>query len=538
MTLLLVKETFRGPRSIGHIEAGIQNEWYGYRSDWIYTIGLAGMYGFGVGCCPSELLPDGFAPLSPGTLDPTRRHPHFGNYIHVPSASIVCYLPKHRIRLNGQSSTHHPYQTLRVVISDNDTDHQLARMFQDKNKELAGVFVDKYQISNGKDDGSGLPNHAEVTGGLPGPAPGGEPQTGGIAVSRPLHWPCSASLATATSQSSLIINSTIANLTSTTLNSSNTSAPSASSAGIWTACASRGDTFFPIPTWTRAHLAYLSVAHSQALQDPSVSTGAALPGATDKAAWMDVQPYGPKGNNNSGSDVNKTSLQFARVGIEGATTTGFAGTTSRAFTGAAHINGTPAIEHTTHNGQLSGIVDVNGNQWDLAPGLSSVSPAAQAGYRLYPPTLAWSAVSAVDDITGATGVISLIANTADNGIWWTNTAAEWRHIQPVGNGPYHQTSSFLAQSITAAARASRRAMTDCLLPRENGARADEASEAVSRNNYGGDGFRYVVFANVIPMYGGRWSNTYSAGVFCTNIANTVTSVANSHGLRSVNLVTP
>lgn len=91
MTILLkVKERIVGPRGI----YGIQNEWYGYTDEFKYTIGLAGLIGFGVGCCRPELLPDDMAPM-PGCED--RFSPNYGNYIHIPSASIMCFLPKHFI---------------------------------------------------------------------------------------------------------------------------------------------------------------------------------------------------------------------------------------------------------------------------------------------------------------------------------------------------------------------------------------------------------------------------------------------------------
>ena len=79
--LLQVKERIVGPRGIYNID----NEWYGYRSQFIYTIGLAGMPGFGVGCCPPEYLPSDIKPLSSGTYDVTREHPHF-----VPKALCAC----------------------------------------------------------------------------------------------------------------------------------------------------------------------------------------------------------------------------------------------------------------------------------------------------------------------------------------------------------------------------------------------------------------------------------------------------------------
>jgi len=72
--LLRVKERIVGPSGIYNI----QNEWYGYADEFKYTIGLAGLMGFGVGCCPPELLPADMA-LLPGTED--RFSPNYGTYI-------------------------------------------------------------------------------------------------------------------------------------------------------------------------------------------------------------------------------------------------------------------------------------------------------------------------------------------------------------------------------------------------------------------------------------------------------------------------
>ena len=69
------------------------------------------------------------------------------------------------------------------------------------------------------------------------------------------------------------------------------------------------------------------------------------------AAWMDVPPYLPKGNNNSGSDVNDSSVRF---------------------TGSQPANcgsGVPFAK-TTHNGQNCGVADLNGNVWEFALGIT------------------------------------------------------------------------------------------------------------------------------------------------------------------------
>ena len=69
------------------------------------------------------------------------------------------------------------------------------------------------------------------------------------------------------------------------------------------------------------------------------------------AAWMDVPPYLPKGNNNNGSDVNDTSVRF--TGSQPATCG----------------SGVPFAK-TTHNGQNCGVADLHGNVWEFALGIT------------------------------------------------------------------------------------------------------------------------------------------------------------------------
>lgn len=70
------------------------------------------------------------------------------------------------------------------------------------------------------------------------------------------------------------------------------------------------------------------------------------------AAWLDVAPYYPKGNNNNGKDINDTSITF---------------------TGAqpAHTGSGVPFAKTTHNGQNCGVADLNGNVWEFGLGLTS-----------------------------------------------------------------------------------------------------------------------------------------------------------------------
>ena len=497
--LLRIKERIVGPRGLYDID----NDWYGYVDEFKYTIGLPGLMGFGVGCCRPELLPDDMAPL-PGCWD--RWSPNYGTYKHVPSASIMCFLPAHHIDIQSPGNTDAPFFGSKVVITDEQVgDSVLARPFRDGGLDLAGVFIDKYQICNVRPDGSGLPN---TTSGNPG-----DPMlTGGIGASRPLQWPCSMA-----GNSSTV--SGINALTSKALNAS-AATPAGNLGGAFAAARTRGIAFNAMPIWTRAQLAYLSLAHAQALLDTS---GVPISGATTNAAWMDAAPYAPKGNNNNGSDVNKTSLQFARSDLVGTSITanGFAGQNSRAFTGAATISSIAAVAHTTHNGQLSGVVDVNGNQWEAVPGLTNAG-GVNSGYRMWPDTLSWNLVTSNANV--ANGGSALIADVSDNGIWWTNANAYVFLIANSG-GTFHPNTSWLGEPT-------RKMMTECGLARSAGT----STTQTSTNIFGGDGLYRLHVNDMLPLAGGYCSSGASAGVFALllNISSTVISV--NSGCRAVRLL--
>ena len=550
--LLRIKERIVGPSGIYNI----QNEWYGYADEFKYTIGLAGLMGFGVGCCPPELLPADTAPL-PGTED--RFSPNYGTYIHLPSASIQCFIPAHYMDVQSPGNTNAPFYGSKIVISSTQSgDAVLPKAFQNNGGNLAGVFVDKYQGSNCRPDGSGLPN--STTGN-----PGELPNAGGIFASRPLHWPVSGVAIDGT------LNSPFSLCDSDALNTAITVAPTDNLDGAWQLCKTRGAVFAPMPIWVGSQIAFLSLAHAQALLDGS---GVPIAGATTNAAWMDVAPYAPKGNNNNGSDVNKTSLQFGRTDVAG-NVSGRAGRDHRAFTGAAWIGSvlTPAVEHTTHNGQLSGIVDVNGNQWDSTPGLTAVGTGA-GDFRLFPASGDWTATSSNTSITSEAGVISLAgaptvnatdvvdgtlyrvltvgttdwttvgasANTVgtvftaagapgtgdgtaaaiDEGLWWASGNVT-NFLVAHADGTFHPSSEFTDATL--------RAMTECLLPRELGT----SLSSPGANIFGGDRFFSALVSNLLPRVGGSWSNGAAAGVFSVSLNNAAFNSINL-GARAVRLL--
>lgn len=504
--LLKVKERIIGPSGIYNV----QNEWYGYADDFKYTIGLPGLMGFGVGCCPPELLPSDMA-LLPGTED--RFSANYGTYIHLPSASIVCFIPAHYIDVQAPGNTNAPTYGTKIVISSTQSGNGvLPQAFQNNSGNLAGVFVDKYLGSNCLADGSGLPNSSDG-------AAGTLPSSGGIFASRPLHWPVGAANK---DSSGTDTNSPFSFCNSTALNGAATT-PADNLGGIWKLVKTRGADFAPCPIWVYTQLGFLSLAHAQALLD---NTGTPISGATTNAAWMDTAPYAPKGNNNNGSDVNKSSLQFARTDIAG-NASGYAGRSARSFTGAARISGAAAVEHTTHNGQLSGIVDLNGNMWEIATGLTN-NTSTNAGYKLFPTSADWTATTGNGSITGAAGVVSLSAESsagADDGIWHTADNA-WTYLKEDVGGTFHD--DLLNSSATL------RAMTECGIPREAGT----STTQTSTNIFGGDGLYQAHRSDLVPRVGGDWADGARAGVFYRNLDRGSSDTGSAAGARAVRLLSP
>lgn len=133
-------------------------------------------------------------------------------------------------------------------------------------------------------------------------------------------------------------------------------APTNTFGGSFAVVKTRGSNFFVSSRFVFAALATLAIAHGQA------ST------STTWCAWYDaagVKNF-PKGNNNNAlGDVNDATLSFVSDGNENSSKTGSAN----------------FIARTTHNGQNSGVTDLNGNMLEVTPGLTAqVATSTGAGY--------------------------------------------------------------------------------------------------------------------------------------------------------------
>ena len=113
--------------------------------------------------------------------------------------------------------------------------------------------------------------------------------------------------------------------------------------GTIAAAKTRGANFFVNTRFIFAALALLSLAHAQASQDSAF------------CGWYHPEHNFPKGCNTGLSDVHDSDIRYESDGFSNCGKTG----------SANHFN------RTTHNGQNSGVADLNGLMWEVTPGITS-----------------------------------------------------------------------------------------------------------------------------------------------------------------------
>jgi len=292
----------------------------------ISDIGTPGGIGFGVGICPEEKLPSNIMPLV-GTY--TIGHDDYGNYKCIIDNSIMVWIPKFYYRITNDINN--PYYGTKVEIKSaleykteaeaNADNFALHRAFIDGGEIKDGFFVDKYKGS--------LTNFIYNTSGILSSIKNGNPISSSADTKR------DASNNYAGSFSNCLSNGQV---------------PADIYGGAWSAVKSRGNNFAVMSIFIRSAIAMLSLAHAQA------ST------STSNCAWYDAISNFPKGNNNYGADINDATCTFT-VCDDGYWS-------SR---NEARKNGSGStFAKTTHNGQNCGISDINGNQWEVLQGLTTI----------------------------------------------------------------------------------------------------------------------------------------------------------------------
>ena len=283
-------------------------------------IGLPGTAGALVGTCPAEKLPPGMTPIS-GCHDPVG--PNKGNY-QFSDGSICVFIPKFFYRIGHVDSPRYAtYGVNAVDIVGTETfttrgeaaaaGYALHRAFIDGGVEQVGFFYDKYQSSK----------NALGTGWVASSIKGGLPLS-----SHSAHNP-------------------VGNLTATSGSNINGSFVTAFKArdGV-NGAINPASNWHEASVFQRHAVQLLSMAHAQACT------------STANCAWWNATTNYPKGNNNNAlRDTADTTVLYESDGYPNAAKCG---------------TGVPFAK-TTHNGQESGIADLNGNLWDCLLGMTCIA---------------------------------------------------------------------------------------------------------------------------------------------------------------------
>ncbi len=287
----------------------------------INLIGVAGAQGFGVGICPPAELPATMTPLS-GTFDIT--NDNYGNYACVVDGSIMVWIPRFYFKIATNTITVKGIDTYSAEANANADGYAMHRAFIDEGVVKSGFFVDKYKWS--------LSNFVHGVSGIASSVKNSNPISSEVASNR------NATNLYAGSFSDCI---------------SNSQAPTDTYGGAWAVAKSRGANFAVMSIFIADAIAKLSLAHGQASS------------ATTYCAWYNATYNYPKGQNNSGADVDDATCTFT-VCDDGYWS---------ARNDARKNGGANVLAKTTHNGQACGITDINGNQWEVVQGLSAIATA-------------------------------------------------------------------------------------------------------------------------------------------------------------------
>ena len=270
------------------------------------TIGKAGQQGFGVGVYGGDPADLTAMGLAPMKGCDNPNSENYGNYIHT-NGSVMVFIPAFAIRIgNASAPLYSKYGADTIEIGD---------------VELAGK--DGWAILRGFYDGGKLHSGFFIDKYLCS-----KDSTGTLAVSVKNGDPISLGSIYASTSATL---------------------PDCVGAifDAFPLGRARGEQYALVSCYQWAVISIISLAHAQAAT------------SADACAWYDADGLTnfPKGNNanttSANKDVNDTSISF--------TNSQDSGLISK--TGSAD-----PLEKTTHNGQLSGICDVNGNKMQAALG--------------------------------------------------------------------------------------------------------------------------------------------------------------------------
>ena len=271
---------------------------------------------------------------------------------------------------------------------------------------------------------------------------------------------------------------------STAVYSALTGAPANNLGGSFAAAKTRGSNFFAASQFQRSALAMLSYAHAQA------ST------STTYCAWYHSTNNFPKGNNNNAlGDAQDAMINYQYDG-------------NGTYLGCGKTGSAGLFARTTHNGQNSGIADLNGLVWEFSPGMTS------NGTNLY----ILNTSVAMKNLTGgnstandAFGATSIAANYVDLGTAYQSytKANSWVYMG-------HSANQVLSESTSGNAWAA------------TGFGTPLAAGIGGTNAFGNDGtYQPASWPNeMAPISGGSWDASSVAGVWALflSVARTLSYV--------------
>jgi hypothetical protein len=264
----------------------------------------------------------------------------------------------------------------------------------------------------------------------------------------------------------------------------------------------RGTEFFCTSKFIYATLAMLSMAHGQAAT------------ASTYCAWYDAGGVTnfPKGcNNNALGDTNDGTLSFTSDGYSNAAKTGSANQLSK----------------TAHNGQGNGVIDLNGNMYEVSLGLTRPGTTATEAINDALGTAAFYIAKEsvlMKDFTsgwdsgkhhwGDTTHLATLFDTID--ITNIGAATGWQRFGNGSNQVLSEVTSGFGYNLTGL-----------------GIYKDANAESAGGTNlFGVDGLYEYHRSNLAVISGGNWADGSGAGVWAANLDTYRTSSNGSVGFRS------
>lgn len=408
-------------------------------------IGTQGSQGFGVGTYPVT-LPSGFSELT-GTQ--TVSSANYGNYSYS-DGSVLVFIPRFYYRIGSASSPRYGTYGANAI-------------------DIVGV--DTYASEAAANSAGYAMHRAFIDGGA---------TKHGFFIDKYL---CSKN--GTTSGKSVQNGNPISLTTSASYNPSNgMTGCTGILADAVVLSRARGSGFNCASIFMYDALAKLSLAHAQASS------------STTNCAWYDATNNFPKGcNNGLLADTNDTSLTFTTAGVSGDT---------KPLTGSASN-----LAKSTHNGQSSGVADVNGAMWQVMLGVTMAGTSATdttqnttgTSYVLKT-SVALSSLTGgyggTNDAWGSTSSLSTNYDAITGFLPWTSTTG-WNYF---GSG---------SNQVFSGATSGTDYLRSC-----SGIAIQTGMDATGTARFGNDGnYRYGT-ANLFPIASGYWSDGSTAGVFCRN----------------------